>query len=137
MKTLSRAVLVAALCLLAACSTPQRDDEKLLDKTLDAYAAAVRWGNIQDMVQFLAPDATQPTAFEIERLNQLQIAGYREQPPVLLQPGVIEQVVQIDFVNRHTQEMQATVERMRWRFDADKARWVLVSGLPRLHAARR
>lgn len=119
--------------LLAACSTT-RDEDKLLDATLDQYAAAVRWGSIEDALGFLAPEAPRPSAFDIERLRQLQIAGYREQPPVQLSPTEVEQVAQIDFVNRHTQEGRSTIERFRWRFDADARRWWLVSGIAKLRA---
>ncbi|HWT16828.1 MAG TPA: hypothetical protein VN581_13705 [Patescibacteria group bacterium] len=129
----TRVAVLLCLMLLAACSST-REQDKLLDATLDQYAATVRWGNVDDALAFLAPDAPRPSAFEIERLKQLQIAGYREQPPAMLSPTEIEQIVQIDFVNRHTQEGKASVERMRWRYDATAQRWWLVSGLPKLHA---
>ncbi|HRG15469.1 MAG TPA: hypothetical protein PLB00_05710 [Pseudomonadota bacterium] len=132
MHLLPRIVAVLAL-FLAACSST-RDEDKLLDATLDQYAAAVRWGSIEDALGFLAPEAPRPSAFDIERLRQLQIAGYREQPPVQLSPTEVEQVAQIDFVNRHTQEGRSTIERFRWRFDADARRWWLVSGIAKLRA---
>ncbi|MBL0029761.1 MAG: hypothetical protein IPO95_12125 [Rhodanobacteraceae bacterium] len=133
MRLLLRLPAMLCLLLLAACAT-QREQDKLLDATLDQYAATIRWGNVDDALSFLAPDAPRPSAFEIERLKQLQIAGYREQPPVLLSPTEIEQVAQIDFVNRHTQEGKSAIERMRWRYDATAQRWWLVSGLPKLQS---
>ena len=132
MHLLPRIVAVLAL-FLGACSST-RDEDKLLDATLDQYAAAVRWGSIEDALGFLAPEAPRPSAFEIERLRHLQIAGYREQPPVQLSPTEVEQVAQIDFVNRHTQEGKSTIERFRWRFDAEAQRWWLVSGIAKLQA---
>lgn len=132
MHLLPRLVVILTL-FLGACSST-RDEDKLLDATLDQYAAAVRWGSIEDALGFLAPEAPRPSAFEIERLKQLQIAGYREQPPVQLSPTEVEQVAQIDFVNRHTQEGKSTIERFRWRFDAEAQRWWLVSGIAKLQA---
>ena len=133
MRLLTRITAILIVLTLAACSST-REQDKLLDATLDQYAAAVRWGSVEDMVGFLAPEAPRPSAFEIERLKQLQIAGYREQPPVVLSATEVEQVAQIDFVNRHTQEGKATVERMRWRFDEAAQRWWLVSGIPKLRS---
>ena len=133
MATIIRRLAVLAVCLLVACSAT-REQDKQLDATLDLYAAAVRWGSVDDAIAFLAPDAAQPTRFERERLAQLQVAGYREQPPLQISPTEVEQVVQIDFVNRHTQESRSTIERMRWRYDATAQRWWLVSGLPKLSA---
>lgn len=133
MRLLPRFVAILCLMFVAACSAT-REQDKLLDATLDNYAAAMRWGSVDDAIAFLAPDAPRPSAFDIERLKQLQIAGYREQPPVQLSPTEVEQVAQIDFVNRHTQEGRATVERMRWRYDETAKRWWLVSGIPKLRA---
>jgi hypothetical protein len=130
-KSMIRLAAVVGLGLLVACSNT-REREKLLDATLDDYAAAIRWGDVDAAVAFIAPDARRPSAFELERLKQLQVAGYREQPPVLVSTNEVEQVVQLEFVNRHTQEGRATVERMRWRYDETAKRWWLVSGLPKL-----
>lgn len=133
MHLLPRIAAILGLVLLVACNA-QREENKLLDATLDQYAAAVRWGSVDDAVGFLAPEAPRPSAFEIERLKQLQIAGYREQAPVQLSATEVEQVAQIDFVNRHTQEGKSSIERFRWRYDAAAKRWWLVSGMPRLRA---
>ena len=133
MHLLPRIAALLGFALLVACNA-QREENKLLDATLDQYAAAVRWGSVDDALGFLAPDTPRPSAFEIERLKQLQIAGYREQPPAVLSPTEVEQVAQIDFVNRHTQEGKATVERMRWRYDEAAQRWWLVSGIPKLRS---
>jgi hypothetical protein len=129
------ALVLAVLVAVAACSAT-RDQDKLLDSTLAEYAAAVRWGSVDDALGFLAPDAPRPSRFERERLDQFQIAGYREQPPAVLSLTEVEQVVQIDFINRHTQESRSSVERMRWHYDASAQRWWLVSGLPKLQSAR-
>ena len=133
MRKLTRIVALLGFVLLVACAG-KREEDKLLDLTLAQYAAAVRWGSVDDAMAFLAPEAPRPTAFELERLKQLQVAGYREQPPVVLSPTEVEQIAQIDFVNRHTQEGKSTIERMRWRYDDAAKRWWLVSGIPRLRA---
>jgi hypothetical protein len=132
--SISRLFLLLLL-VLAGCNNT-REQDKLLDATLDQYAATIRWGDVSDAMAFLAPDAPRPTAFDLERLAQLQIAGYREQIPVLLTPTDVEQIVQIEFVNRHTQESRSTIERMRWRYDDTAKRWWLTSGLPKLQASR-
>ena len=132
--SISRLFLLLLL-VLAGCNST-REQDKLLDATLDQYAATIRWGDVTDAIAFLAPDAPRPTAFDLERLAQLQIAGSREQIPVLLTPTDVEQIVQIEFVNRHTQESRSTIERMRWRYDDTAKRWWLTSGLPKLQAMR-
>ena len=56
MRLLLRLPAMLCLLLLAACAT-QREQDKLLDATLDQYAATIRWGNVDDALSFLAPDA--------------------------------------------------------------------------------
>ena len=125
-------LMLSMLLLLASCAGGSSKPEKLLDKTLDQFAAAMRWGSVDDALAFVAPDAPRPSSFDMERRAQLSIVGYREQPPLQLSPTEVEQVAQIEVVNRHTQEGRSGVERMRWRFDATAQRWWLTSGLPKL-----
>lgn len=133
MRMLSRFVALWGIALGVACSAT-REQDKLLEATLDQYAAAVRWGSVEDALAFLAPDAPRPNAFDIERLKQLQVAGYREQPPHVISATEVEQVAQIDYVNRHTQEGKSVIERFLWRYDASAGRWWLASGIARLRA---
>ena len=98
-----------------------------------SYGSVMRWGDIEQAIGFMDPkvleaDPIEPV--EIERLKQVQIAGYRERSSE--QTGELEarQVVQIELVNRHTQEVRSVVDVQTWRYDLEQKRWYLMSGLP-------
>lgn len=135
-----RLALFALAALLAACGNPQRSDLKLLDETLDQYASAVRWGTPEQIVAFIDPEvlARRPVReFDLERLRQLRVAGFRADPPVVHGDGRARQAAQIDLVNVNTQQMRNVIEVSEWRWDPAAKRWWLASGLPRYGADAR
>jgi hypothetical protein len=125
---------------LAACSTGEKADVKLLDETLHQYASVMRWSDSMEAgVEFIDPEvlaARPPKAIDLERMRQLQVAGYREQPYAFIDDLRVRQIVQIELVNRHTQEVRSVVDLQEWRFDPVGKRWWLMTGLPRLDPAR-
>jgi hypothetical protein len=135
-----RIALLALAAALAACGNPQRSDLKLLEQTLDQYASTARWGTPDQLVAFIDPEVLQRRPvreFDLERLRQLRIAGFRAEPPVVFAEGRARQVAQVDLVNVNTQQMRSSVETSEWRWDAEDQRWWQVSGLPRYDGERR
>ena len=137
---MKRTMAIVALALLSACATQQKQEAKLLESTLRSYASVMRWGDAEQAVAFIDPEIAEKNPVDritLERFKQVQIAGYRERAPEMTGPQEATQVVQIDLVNRHTQEVRSLVDVQRWRYDAEKKRWWLVSGLPDLTAKPR
>ena len=132
--------LVAVVLALAGCGSSQKADVKILEQTLRDYASAVRWGDDPSLaIAFIDPkvlEAKPIDRFELERLRQVQVAGYRERPYAFTGELRVRQVVQIELVNRHTQEARSIVDVQDWRYDPETKRWWLTSGLPRMDAAR-
>jgi hypothetical protein len=126
--------LLAALAALGACATDSmRSKQTLLEETLRAYAATIRWGEIAQAQAFLDPmelPAHPPPALAHERFRQVKVSGYDEQPAVPTGENEVRQVVQIDLVNVNTQAARSIVDRQVWRYDEEARRWWLVSGLP-------
>lgn len=135
-----RLALLAALALLGGCGNPQRSDLKLLDETLEQYASTVRWGTPEQLLGFIDPEVLKQRPvreFDLERLRQLRVAGYRVDPPVVYAEGRARQAGQVDLVNINTQQMRSAIETSEWRWDATAKRWWLASGLPRFDRAAR
>jgi hypothetical protein len=135
---LFRLVALAGLLLLAACATQQHSRD-LLKVSLYDYSGAIRWNRFDAAAQFLDPEqlAKKPvTALELQRYEQIQVTGYyvkgSEQPA----PTEWRQLVEIRFVNRHTQAERIVMVQERWRYDEAARRWWLTSGLPDITAAR-
>lgn len=133
----SRRHLIALVVLALAGCGETRSDLKLLDETLDQWASTVRWGEPAQLVGFIDPDVIerQPVRqFDLERLRQLRVAGYRTQPPVMLAPDRARQTAEVELVNVNNQTSRTTVETTEWRYDPVAKRWWLTSGLPRYDA---
>jgi len=122
--------LVAMLC--AGCATDQRN--QALIHTLGAYGSTLRWGDFQSALQFVDPkvrEANRPTALDLARYQQVRVTGYDDgSGPVPDGENVVHQVVQISLVNINTQSERTVIDRQTWRYDTDKKRWWLMSGLP-------
>jgi hypothetical protein len=118
--------------LLLGCATGGPSTDKL-DRTLFAYAGAVRWGDIDGAASFIDPKilATKPlTDLERQRFEHVQVAGYNVRSKQQPKPDEVQQTVELRLVNRHTQVERGVIDRQLWRWDSEAKRWWLVSGLP-------
>lgn len=122
--------LLVALC--GGCATDQRN--QTLITTLNAYAGTLRWGDFQTALQFVDPKvraAHPPSALDLARFQQVRVTGYDDGAgPVPDGENQVRQLVQISLVNVNTQAERTVLDRQTWRYEADKKRWWLMSGLP-------
>jgi hypothetical protein len=126
-------VLAFAL-LLAACATGPGSRTESLQRALYDYSGAIRWNNFEVAYEAIDPAvrAEQPlTAFELERLKQVQVTRYDVVAESPLADGRIAREVEIGLVNRHTQAERVVRVRETWRYDEAAERWWQTDGLPR------
>lgn len=129
-----RVFLLLAVVGLTACG-PSRQDSQFA--ALSGYAKALRWGGVEEAVQFLAPDYRRRHPLlpvELSRWRQVRVTGYRELGDARLEAdgGTLTQTVEIAVVNRHTGVERRILDRQQWRYDEASRRWWLWSGLPDL-----
>lgn len=135
---LARIALLVGLLLLAACATKQHSRD-LLKTTLYTYSSAIRWGDFGGALDFVDPAvrAKKPfTAVEMKRFEQIQVVGYYVQGSSNDADGNLIQMVELRFINRHTQVERTVVVRELWRYDETALRWWLMSGLPDITETR-
>ena len=129
-----------SVAILGACAASGKSKASDLEATLMAYEGAVRWGNIEAAVGFLDPASQEEhpvSRLTLERFQQLQIVGYREQAAPILGPdGLARQMVLVEVVNIHSQSPRQIMDRQVWRYEAESKRWLLTSGLPDLNQQR-
>lgn len=126
------------LLLIAGCSQSRRTND--LEEYMRAYGAEFRWGTIEAAIGYIDPKVLQDrpiSSTDIERYKQVRIVGYRESGLMVEDDGTATQMVEIEFINVHTQSTSSVIDRQRWRYDDQAKRWWLVSGLPDLTAGRR
>jgi len=126
------AFVVLAVALLGGCGTI-KNQQTLLQNTLEAYAAVIRWGNFDEAAAFVDPDVLKQhpvSALDMERYHQVQVTGYLEQKAMPVGENEVRQLVEIGLVNVNSQAARSIIDRQLWRWDPKIKRWWLVSGLP-------
>lgn len=110
-----------------------KSKDKILQETLQTYAATIRWGDITAAQTFLSPRYREEhplTSLDIERYHQVQVTHYREQPVQMIDKTEARQSVEIGLVNINTQSVRTVSDRQVWRYDGKTKNWWLESGLP-------
>lgn len=127
-------LLVCGFVLLAGCAAMTAQSEsRALELTLNAYANAIRWGDISQAIPFVDPETLKKhplTPLDIDRYKQVHFASYSEQPVVPVGAHEVRQVVKISLINVNTQVERSIIDNQLWRYDVAKKHWLLVSGLP-------
>jgi len=127
-------LLALAAMLCSGCATDQRN--QALITTLNAYANTSRWADFQSAQQFVDPtvrEANPLSSLDLARFQQVRVTGYDEGAgPVPDGENRVRQVVQISLVNVNTQSERTVIDRQSWRYDPEKKRWWLTSGLPEI-----
>src|SRR5689334_13536745 len=105
------ALLLVATALLGACANKEiRSKATLLDNTLRTYASTIRWGDFAQATSFIEPKLLAehpPSQLEMDRLHQVRVSSYEEQPAVPAGENEVRQTVQIELVNVNTQTVRS------------------------------
>jgi hypothetical protein len=133
--------LLTALILALACTGAAigKSRDKLLEETLALYASVIRWGNIEQAVEFIDPETLKAhpvSDLDLQRFHQVRVVEYNDQPPRSIGEDRVRQVVEIGLVNNNTQVARSVIDTQVWRWDGKAKRWWLVSGLPDITAPR-
>ena len=129
------------LLLLAACSGAGTKTD-VLDRTLYAYSAAIRWeegSNIDAALVFVDPEhqSKHPlSTVDRERFKQVRITGYYVKSSQKISETEYTQRVEIRLINIHTQAERAVIDNQHWRWDDASKGWLLTTGLPKIAEAR-
>ncbi len=124
-------LLVLVTALLAACASHTK--ELTLQQTLDAYANTIRWGEIGQAIQFIDPEVLKEEPLDqlqLARYKQVRVSQYDSDGPVPVSDTEVHQRVAIGLINIHSQRQRSIVDNQVWRYDPEKERWWLESGLP-------
>lgn len=103
-----------------------------LDEALYDYSGSIRWSEFEKAYDHMDPELRSKfplTDLDRARYKQVEVTRYdvRAQSP---SADGIDREVQIDLVNRHTQEARSFSYREHWRYDAKNKQWWLTTGLP-------
>lgn len=125
-------LVVCAVALLAGCATLQRRGA-LLDQTVEAYGAALRWGDFEGARAYVDPAVRAAHPLTPQRKAQydsVRVAEYEAAGQHATGPDTIEQAAQISLIVKSSQAVYTIVDHQTWRWDSSAHRWWLETGLP-------
>lgn len=133
MKLLLRTIVILGLtALLTAC--PKTKEETDLSDTLLQYDTVIRWAQWDAAVDFVAPDYLEEhpvTRLDLDRLRLFRVTQYSVRSAVPFDEGKgLIQVVEIKMFNKNQARERTVVDEQEWKYDEERERWLLHSGLP-------
>lgn len=123
----------AVMLVLGGCATQGKDT--LLDKTLNAYASTIRWGDIASAMEYIDPEVLKsrpPSELQLARYKHVRVSGYETNGPQPVSETEVRQRVVIGLINIHTQTQRDVIDNQVWKYDPVAERWWLESGLPKI-----
>ncbi len=126
-----RLLIPLLITLLPGCASDTK--ARLLDDTLQSYAATIRWGDWAQAQSVVDPEtltAHPLTSLDLERFRQYKVSFYHEGDPVAVKVGEVQVIVEIGLVNLNTQQERSVIDHQTWHYDEKAKRWLLLSGLP-------
>lgn len=119
---------------MAACGTSK--PEKQMQETMDAWSTLMRWNQFDSLVDFMHPEWLEEnpvTPLDVDRLHQFRVTGYRVRQVVAREDGLaVDRVVELHTYHVHTAHARTVQFMEAWRWDPERERWMLHSGLPDL-----
>ena len=133
MKSILRILVTLGLAaLLTAC--PKTKEESALSDTLLEYDTIIRWAQWDAAVDFVAPEYLNEhpvTRLDLDRLRLFKVTQYtvRSAAPVDEGKGLMQEV-EIKMFNKNRARELSVIDQQYWKYDEERERWYLHSGLP-------
>lgn len=132
------ALTAVLLVLLSACAGSTQ--KTTLDATLLQYESVVRWSQWDGAIDFLAPEYLElnpVTQLDLDRLRLFRVTQYTVRSVMPTADGrTVRQAVEIRLFNRNRAVEQALLDQQEWRYNEERERWFLWSGLPDVTRSR-
>ena len=132
MKRIFQSAALLSLVLLAGCGA-MSDRDRLRTETIQRYEATVRWNQFDAMVDFMHPDWLEEnpvSSLDIDRLHQFRVSQYSVRQVMSVPEDGVDRLVQLRIYNKHTARERVVDYVEAWRWDEERERWMLHSGLP-------
>jgi hypothetical protein len=133
MKLILRTLVILGLAaLLTAC--PKTKEESDLSDTLLKYDTVIRWAQWDAAVDFISPEYLEEhpvTRLDLDRLRLFKVTQYtvRSAVPVDEGDGLLQEV-EIKMFNKNQARERSVLDEQYWKYDEERERWFLHTGLP-------
>lgn len=125
-------LLGLTLLVLVACTSNQV--EKSRSETFKQYETIIRWSQWDAAADFVSPEyqLEHPiTRLEMDRLRLFRVTSYTLRSSGIFDEGMTaRQTVEIKMFNNQQAVERTVIDNQEWRYDEERKRWLLHSGLP-------
>ena len=124
--------LLALFTLGSSCSSQPVDKSR--GEAFKQYETIIRWSQWDAAADFISPDYQEEhpiTRLEMDRLRLFKVTAYTLRSAGVYDEGMTaRQVVEIKMFNSHQGVERTIIDEQEWRYDEERKRWLLHSGLP-------
>ena len=134
MQTLQKSALLLALVIfsLASCSSNQVDKSR--GEAFKQYETIIRWSQWDAAADFVSPEYLEEhpiSRLDLDRLRLFRVTSYTLRSAGVYDEGMTaRQVVEIKMFNKQQAVERTIIDEQEWRYDEERERWLLHSGLP-------
>ena len=126
-------MLATFLAVAVAACTPNQVEESR-SEAFKQYETIIRWSQWDAAVDFVAPEyiAENPiTRLDMDRLRLFRVTAYTIRSTGVYDEGMTaRQTVEIRMFNKNKGVERTIIDEQEWRYDEERQRWLLHSGLP-------
>ena len=134
MQVLQKTILLFSLAILTlvACTSNQADKSR--GEAFKQYETIIRWSQWDAAADFISLEYQEEhpiTRLEMDRLRLFKVTAYTLRSAGVFDEGMsATQVVEIKMFNSHQGLERTIIDEQEWRYDEERKRWLLHSGLP-------
>lgn len=134
LQALHKPALLLALVIfsLASCSSNQVDKSR--GEAFKQYETIIRWSQWDAAADFVSPEYLEEhpiSRLELDRLRLFRVTSYTLRSTGVYDEGMTaRQVVEIKMFNNQQAVERTIIDEQEWRYDEERERWLLHSGLP-------
>ncbi|MBT8048525.1 MAG: hypothetical protein HKN57_07770 [Xanthomonadales bacterium] len=126
------AVLLLGGLILAACTSNPADKSR--GEAFKQYETIIRWSQWDAAADFISPEyqLEHPiTRLDMDRLRLFRVTSYTIRSTGVFDEGMTaRQTVEIKMFNSQQAVERTIIDQQEWRYDEERKRWLLHSGLP-------
>jgi len=125
-------LLLIATLAVAACTSNQVSKSR--GEAFKQYETIIRWSQWDAAADFIAPEymLQHPISrLDMDRLRLFKVTSYTVRSTGVYDEGLTaRQTVEIKMFNANQATERSLIDEQEWRYDEERDRWLLHSGLP-------
>ncbi len=127
-----RLLIGLSAVLLSACAGIEKKDKAArLKDTLNAYSAAIRWGNYDTAAAFAVPRDGSTVTVDRSVLAGLKVTGYEVRVASVNEDGSEARAnMRFTYYQESRGTIRTAIQDATWYFDDERGQWLMDDGLP-------